>query len=220
MMMIKKILFIAIVIVFSSCVNTETENYPNGRIKSEIHKQGDKYEGISRWWYDNGNLKMEVNYKDNKVDGYSRRWFYNGKIESEEFYVADKRNGVSRLWNSIGNKISEENYVNDTLDGAYRLWYNKGQIKIEGGFKKGMYNGKWTWWNEMGVKVGEADFVDGSGVQVGWFLNGNKKREVHYKNNIKNGKEIIYSSNGDIEKVIINENGIVVSEKNIDIISK
>jgi len=60
------------------------------------------------------------------------------------------------------------------------------------------------------LKVGEGTFDKGAGVLNGYYWNGMLKRKVAYKNNQKEGKEIWYSENGDVEREVMYSGGRVV----------
>ncbi|MCF8308204.1 MAG: hypothetical protein K9I68_04260, partial [Bacteroidales bacterium] len=95
----------------------------------------------------------------------------------------------------------------------YKEWYRNGQLKIWGAFQNGLYSGKWVWWSGYGTKTGEAEYKNGDGVQVSWYPNGKKQREIPYKNNEKHGKAIHYDKSGEVNKIIIYDEGKVVEEK-------
>jgi len=99
------------------------------------------------------------------------------------------------------------------LNGAYKSFHPNGKLRISGEYKNGLYNGAWKYFDKFGRIVGEADFNMGTGVQTAFYPNGKKKRIVHYKNNKKHGREEQYKPNGELNNVIIYENGVLIEEK-------
>ncbi len=205
------ILLLSIVFLFS-CKRADIKYWENGEKKSELNYKGDKLNGPSTWWYENGTKQMESNYKNNILNGKSIRWNYKGIMEREDNYVDNKLSGKSITWNKDGIIISEENYLNDTLDGEYKEWHINGQVKLSAFYNKGKYHKKWLYWNELGMKIGEADFDNGKGKMQSWDLKGNLLREINYKDNLKDGKEIWYDKEGKIEKILIFEKGQLLKE--------
>ena len=108
----------------------------------------------------------------------------------------------SFIINFLGNKIGEEFYKNDTLDGLFLQWYDDGLPKVEGQYIDGLFDGKWVYYDVYGKVVGVGNFTNGTGVQKGWWPNGNIKREIPYLNNQKHGIEKWYDEDGKLEKEI------------------
>jgi antitoxin component YwqK of YwqJK toxin-antitoxin module len=191
-----------------SCSKVKREYDKEGWLKSEITYRNGKMDGLATWYYYNRNKQLECTYKDGVLEGTVTRWFFNGNKEREDHFIADKKNGQSFIYDEKGGyKSAEENYVNDTLDGIYREWHSNGELLTEGRFWKGLYDGTWTYYDMRGIVVGKAEFKRGSGKQTGYFWNGHIKREISYKANKKDGREIWYNENGGIEKEILFENG-------------
>ena len=55
-----------------------------------------------------------------------------------------------------------------------------------------------------------AHFKDGAGLFVAYDTEGNKIREVEYKNSEINGKEIYYHADGSVEKIVERKDGKIV----------
>jgi len=74
-----------------------------------------------------------------------------------------------------------------------------------------MYHGTWIYYDPRGLKVGKGIFDKGTGVLKAFRSNGTLKREVHYENNRKNGEEVWYDSEGEIERRIVYKNDRIIS---------
>jgi antitoxin component YwqK of YwqJK toxin-antitoxin module len=64
-----------------------------------------------------------------------------------------------------------------------------------------------VYYSPGGDIVGVGNFDKGNGIQKAWWPNGNLKREISYKNNLKNGTEKWYDEEGKLEKVLYFEDG-------------
>lgn len=208
--LLKTFLIVSIVAITCACNKVRKEYYPNGELKSELTYRNGKLNGNACWYFTNGNKKMECNYSNGQIEGKMKSWHFNGNINREENYILNKREGKSLIYYENGALFKEENYLNDTLDGLYVENYPDGQIKIKGGYLKGMYHGLWEYYDERGLKVGEGNFDKGNGILKGFYWNGKLKREVSYINNEKDGKEIFYSENGEMEKMVEYKAGKIV----------
>ena len=71
--------------------------------------------------------------------------------------------------------------------------------------------GRWIYYNLNGEVVGTGNYVKGSGIQKAWYPNGSIMREINYVNNLKQGAEKWYSPDGELEKVIFYEEGVIVN---------
>ncbi|MEJ2594325.1 MAG: hypothetical protein P8100_04205 [bacterium] len=150
---------------------------------------------VKKDYWENGNPRSSLSYQDGK-------WHPNGKLESEMKYLSGMRNGMETIYDVRGNKISEAYYVNDTLDGSFRQWYSDGIPRVEGAYVKGLFDGQWLYYDANGNVVGIGNFEKGSGLQKGWWPNGNLKREINYRQNVKHGTEKWYDEQGELINTI------------------
>lgn len=210
-------LFVGIILLTGlfcvGCKRTVTDIYRSGKTKSEMQYIGKKLDGISVWWYENGTKQMEISYKNGIVDGKLTRWSVAGTKTLEEFYSRGLRNGKAITWNENSNRLEEKNYLNDTLDGKYVFWYPTGMVKIEGAYLRGLFHGRWEYFNETGLKVGEGNFEKGSGKQQAFSRNGKLNHEVTYRNNMKDGLETWFDTEGKSSRQVEWKAGKFVSEK-------
>jgi len=205
--------YLIVLTLFTSCTKTHVEYWDNGNMRlSYTTKKGEKH-GLEQHWFKNGRLQIQFEYNNGVLSGTGTRWYFNGHKEREDTYTEGKLNGISKLWNENGSLSIEKEYVNDTLHGIFREWFENGQLKVEGAHYKNLFHGTWTYYDPRGIKVGEGHFEKGKGILKGYNLNGLLNREVAYKNNMKNGKEIWYNEAGFIEKIIVFENDRIISVK-------
>lgn len=195
-----------------SCQRTKETKYPDGVIKSRQEYKNGKLNGTSTWYYPNGNKELEVNYKNEQPDGLYTRWYHNGNKELLETFSEGKKNGASRKWDLNGKLVEELNYRDDSLHGEYLLYYDNGNVRIEGYFDMGLYDSTWTYYHSTGLKVGEGIYDKGTGVQRAFFPDGKVRQTVEYRNNKRNGYEVIYNKEGVVVKKILYKNDIPVSQ--------
>ena len=199
-----------IILFVISCSNDIRKSYwENGNLKSELRYEDGKLNGKAVWYFENGEKEMEAYYKNNILDGPLIRWYKNGHMETESYYQDGKLEGAAITYEENGNKALEENYKNDTLSGKFYQWYRSGSIRVKGEYINGLYTGRWVYYNNGNI-VGIGNFENGNGIQKAWWPNGQLKREITYKNNLKNGSEKWYNADGELEKVLYFEDGIEV----------
>ncbi|MEZ5148616.1 MAG: hypothetical protein R2759_16490 [Bacteroidales bacterium] len=133
-----------------------------------------------------------------------------------EHFKNNHLHGKSETYDMNGKKLSEQNYHLDTLDGPYIEFYTSGQPKIEGQYKMGNFDGRWIYYEDDGYIIGIGEFDNGSGKQRGWYRNGTLKQEVSYKDNLKNGREILYNADGTIARIVTYQDDEVISTEEIN----
>lgn len=198
---------ISFLCLFCSCTKVNKEFYSDGTLKSEISYHNGKMNGPAVWYWASGNKQVECTYQDDMLEGKVTRWFFNGNKQREDSYHENKRNGTCLVWDESGYQSVVENYLNDTLHGNYKEFHPNGEVMVEGAFNHGFWEGIWSYYDQRGILVGKGDFVHGNGQLKGFFWNGKIKREISYRNNLKNGPEIWYNQEGAKEKEILFENG-------------
>lgn len=198
--------------IFSSCGRVDKQFYENGNLESELPYKNGKLNGTAIWYYEDGTIKMEVPYVDNSIEGLSIRYHDNGRKEAEEFYQNNLLNGKAIEYNITGKRSEQKNYVNDTLHGEYHRWYGNGELQILGGFVNGLYEGTWLYYDDYGSLIGEGKYLKGKGIQRFWSYDGSLRSRTPYVNNLKNGEEKFYTPSGDLDYVVVYEDGEIVSQ--------
>jgi len=208
------ILFLITVSLFYACTNEKTEvnHYENGIISSEIHYKNNQLDGESRYYFDNGNLQSVFIYKEGLLNGRSTTWFLNENMESESYYKLGMLEGSKKEFNENASPAYSETYHHDTLNGEYISYHPNGKIRIKGYYKMGLFDSTWIYLDRFGVMVGRANFHQGSGQQIAYYSNGNKKQVVPYKNNKIDGTKEFFSPDGKLIKIQIYENGEFINE--------
>jgi len=209
------ILFLIIIGSLVSCSSVEMEKYPDGTIKSEVQIKKGKKNGLAKYYYSNGKPQLIMNYVDDRLDGLYEKFAFNGLKTETTMYSNGLKNGESKEFDEFGNLKISVFYLNDTIHGEFKEYYSNGQIRVSGHYNHGMYDGKWNYYDAGGMKVGYADFNNGTGKQFALYNGSNRiKTEVTYVANLKDGDEIWYDIEGNIEKKTTFSKGkIVTNEK-------
>ncbi len=177
-----------LILLFIACTRVETESWPGGNRKSEIHMKGNIYHGPARYWYEDGPLQMECNYKENKLNGRLIRYFSNGKKEEERFYNDGLIVGLKRTWIPSGTLVSESIYNRGKLHGSHHDFYPSQRLKIEGEYINGQMEGRWLYYDELGNIIQITVFK--KNLKDGWEVTYNQDGSIKYKRNYKLGQVI------------------------------
>ena len=203
-------------IIFSlySCLRSKTEYHVNGVVKSEVGYKGKKEHGIAIYYRTDGTRELEVNMKNGKKEGKMTRWFNDGhKVEYEANYKNDLLDGAEILYDRKGFKTMETHYKEGKKHGYYASWHNRDALKEEGHFWNDWYDGEWHYYDFRGFPVGEAFFEKGSGEQIAYDTYGHLMQITSYKENKKNGKEILFSPQGDTLSITVFENDRIIEKR-------
>jgi hypothetical protein len=96
------------------------------------------------------------------------------------------RNGLYKEHYDNGQLKHEAFYVNDKIDGEVKGWYESGELMLEEHYSKGIRCGNWKYFHENGLVYRIIQYNDKGqldGYDTSFYSNGEKEREVIYKNN-------------------------------------
>jgi len=105
-------------------------------------------------------------------------------------------------------------YKDSLQDGKYTKFYPNGIHMVEGTYVKGMYNGKWFWYDNEGLVVSIGDFTAGAGSEKVYNGSGKLIQVIRFKDNLKEGAEEFYDSEGRITEIRYYRKGELTGEKN------
>ena len=214
MRFLKSVLILLVSFAISACSTVVEEKYLDGTIKSEITMKNSRKNGSAKYYYPSGRLQMSMNYVDDKLEGLYEKFTFNGVRTEMTMYSNGMKNGESKLYGENGKLQIQSSFVNDTIHGTYKEFYPNGQVKVSGSYNHGLYDGNWEYFDVGGMKVGYADFKSGTGKQFALHYGSKRlKTEVSYVNNLKDGEEIWYDRDGNVEKKIVYSNDKIISTK-------
>lgn len=206
-------LLVMIVMVLSSCTKTKVEYFEDGSVKSSIPYRFGKENGLCKYYFINlpHPLKIEVEMKNGKKHGKFIKYYINGKLDTRCTYRDDLLEGTEETFHIQGYRTSVTNYLHGKKHGLYTLYYPNGEIVEQGSFYEDLFDGDWSYYDDRGVLIGEGKFDKGNGVQMGYNINGNLIRIVHFQNNQKQGEDIELNAEGDTVKITVFDQGRIVS---------
>lgn len=157
---------------------------------SSCHNTVQEASDCEKTFWENGNLKSELRYDNGKLNG-ECVWYY-----------------------SNGKKMNQATYRDGEIDGESKKWFENGQLFQEGSYVDGMMDGLWFVYYPSGALAAKAEYKMGTGKQTCYEESGYKCLEVHYRNNLKYGREIYYNPDGRVTRIVEYEDGKVVFEDN------
>ena len=131
--------------------------------------------GIFKYFHENGNIKAEYEFTAGLIDGYRKKYYEDGTIKSIEKYDLGIQVDTVFQYHENG-QLAQVSLLNKNFDNEnYAAKFSKE-------FVLNVYD-----------KDGNPLISEGNGTWEQFFLNGNKRRSIEYKNGLPDGKWIIYS---------------------------
>jgi len=165
--------------------------YPDGQLSSEGIIRNGQPDGYWKSFYENGQLKSEGNRKQFELDSIWK--FYNpaGKLILEITYQNGRKNGFKTYY--LDTETIRENYVEDIKEGFTCYYQPDGRLTSDIPFVKGLEQG-----------IGKDYGTDGGVITITEYKKGfivdRMKINRKDKNNLKQGRWIIFWTNGKIKE--------------------
>jgi len=197
--------------------NTTYSYWENGNVRSKLQYQDGKLNGLCKWYYSSGTQSMEAYYTMDTLNGETTRWHENGNLMEKSNYKDNQYDGIVEEYNVAGVLVRRAIYSDGALDGMYYQWYDDGKPFIEGEYLKGMMHGSWVMYYQDGSIGSKADYDNGTGIQYGYSEGGlYKNAMIHYKDNLKDGREYRYAIDGSIDEILVWSEGEYLGNVLID----
>jgi hypothetical protein len=222
------ILLLSLLLVFSSCFNSEESKNSKYHIENDVifltsdpGFDADTYRLKSDSSLMNGVLYCDSgimgNIVDGKRDGLYKEWYWMGKLRIEANYNKGSLQGYFRCWYENGNIDAEGNYHNgQRWDGIHRSWYENGQLSSERNYKDGLGHGLTKGWYPDGRLWEEIYFIRGN-ERLDYILMRKLKpiiAEYYIDNALKEGYKLTIEDNKFLCECVYNDGDWIDSNTN------
>ncbi len=165
--------------------------YPSGQLMLEYHASNGKLNGPSAYYDEDGSLIHKENYKDDLLDGIAinKQYFKTEGIWWEIPFQNNLRHGLVRKYDKDNQLLAEYSYQNGLLQGSVKTYQN-GILKYDQTYFMGKRNGITTLYID-GIKRGETTYKNDvrEGIERDYDPNGNLFSTRYYKNDLLDGIE-------------------------------
>lgn len=184
--------------------NASYSYWENGNVRSALHYKEGKLDGVCKWYYSSGTPMMESVYSMDTLNGETTRWYENGNLMEKSNYKENQYDGIIEEYNVAGVLVKRSSYTNGILNGMFNQWYDDGKPFVEGEYHNGMMHGSWIMYYQDGSIGSIAEYDNGTGEQRGFSQGGLYQNAlIHYKDNLKDGREIRYAIDGSIDEILM-----------------
>ncbi len=163
--------------------------FENGEIKEEGIYNSEIYKIINSWASND-----EQTVKDGQ--GTYKMYF----PDNESIYeTGEIKNGLREgIWKtyyeSTHSVCYENNYKEGKLSGMQKYYFESGQLFSFGEMNEGRREGEWSWFYDSGNISSTANFVNDlkEGKQIMWSETGDKTKEEYYRNGELTEEKVLY----------------------------
>lgn len=119
--------------------------------KDGIYYSGNKrYSGTYTENFSNGKIKTQISFRKGMKYGKMRLFFENGQINEIRSYRKNLMDGTWTTWNEAGCRIAIANYQKGEKHGDWVIWNERGKIIYLLHYKKGKKSGLWKMYDQEG----------------------------------------------------------------------
>jgi antitoxin component YwqK of YwqJK toxin-antitoxin module len=172
--------------------------FENDQVNSEkLYKEGQLL--YSKEWHRSGQLKLIENYKSfdeppiSYLHGPTTRYYVDGTVEYQGQYEKGKKTGEWVGYYQNKQKSYIKNYKNNLMFGKCKEWYESGILKSTGNYIIDSADNR-------GYKKTRELVSKPHGKIVYYYVNGNKKSEINYKNGKMNGSYTTWFESGKLHE--------------------
>ena len=132
---------------------------------------------------------------DSAKEGVQIEYYSSGEKRAEVSYKNGVKHGPRYSWHKSGEKKGEQHYKHGEKDGVETNWHISGQIETRELWNKGRLV-NFSSWKPDGTPCPITKIVDGSGIAVTYWENGNEFGLNNYKDGLKHGQSVGWFDNG------------------------
>ena len=177
--------------------------FSDGRLTHEgITDLNGKRQGIWKEFYETGELKSMGRYKNSTPVGEWKFFFPDKTVEiSGEYNAKGQKEGEWKWFYPNGNLLMVENYEDGELEGNF-VEYDENENEItQGQYIEGQEDGVWLY--VRGNAKERGSYYEGmrTGTWKTWYDDGKLASEIHYEQDLPDGKYVTYWPSGQ-QKVV------------------
>jgi len=213
--------------------------YSQSPVETNQKDQLGRKQGLWRDYFATGTLRYEGNFVDNIPTGVFKYFYPQGQLRAELIHQPGEKAVKATYYHRNRAILGEGFFVDREKEGLWRFFSDEGILTLENFYQNGLNHGVWktfydngrqaehiTW--HRGVQQGlyERYFTTGA-VQIRttyennqlhgkyevFYLNGQPRVTGFYKNNIPDKVWTFFGQLGEIQKVVIYEEGVIIREE-------
>ncbi|MCT4586562.1 MAG: tetratricopeptide repeat protein [Carboxylicivirga sp.] len=165
----------------------EVQEYMSGMVHGKVQS-----------YYSNGQLRMTYACDSNIIEGPFIHYHKSGAKSRTGWFTKGKWQGVWRNYFDNGVLKDESFYEDNEVRGKSKLYSPLAQLVLESYYNDNGQLERITFYNEEGKQSADVKLEDGLAHIEEFFSNGQIKRDWHYRDHDKEGKQLVYYPNGQL----------------------
>jgi len=193
--------------------------YPQGQLRYVGQFKNDLPVDTFYYYFEDGKIKSILIYdKDVANKALAMHFYSTGDTLAKGHYVDQKKEG---MWMSYGESsvpVERGAYKDGQKNGRWIIYYPTGVISEEMHYANGIQDGPFKTYFENGQMHQDAFFLEGAlhGQVTFYSKEGKKEQEGEYKQNLRDGKWLIYNENENVIKLYRYDNGTLLNPDDKD----
>ena len=189
--------------------------FSSGSIRYEGNFVDDKPTGVFKYYYPQGQLRAQLIHEPGEESVEATYYHRNRSILGNGKYVDQQMQGKWLFYNEQGVLVSEHHYENGKNHGTWKTFFTDGTVAESENWKNGEKNGKLERFYPDGSIYMIAHYKDDllNGEYKLFFPDGKSMLTGKYSDNLNEGEWIYYTDEGQIQKIVVYEIGVITEEK-------
>ena len=189
--------------------------FSSGSIRYEGNFVDDKPTGVFKYYYPQGQLRAQLIHEPGEEAVEATYYHRNRSILGNGKYVDQQMQGKWLFYNEQGVLVSEHHYENGKNHGTWKTFFTDGTVAESENWKNGEKNGKLERFYPDGSIYMIAHYKDDllNGEYKLFFPDGKSMLTGKYSDNLNEGEWIYYTDEGQIQKIVVYEIGVITEEK-------
>ncbi|MGM0497709.1 MAG: toxin-antitoxin system YwqK family antitoxin [Bacteroidota bacterium] len=182
---------------------TWVKKYSNGQVRYEAEFEHGKPTGTTKRYHRNGNLKAVMKYQTPKKV-FTELYNKDGEKQAEGIYNERKKDSVWTFFDEDERIMAKDNYKSGKRHGKSLRFFRNEDTSYVVHWRDGKRDGEVRQYFDNGKEKLVGFYSDGDlkGTLTIFYPSGLKKVEGQYENNVRDGKWVYYSEEGDTTKVV------------------
>jgi antitoxin component YwqK of YwqJK toxin-antitoxin module/Tfp pilus assembly protein PilF len=196
--------------------------YPGGKLKTQANYVNGEFDGWYKSFYIDGSPESTSFYKNGMLDSVHVKYYYGGQKSEEGVYSNGKQTGTWKYYDEDGHIYLSEQYSNDQLNGPKIYYLEDGTKTYVSNYRYDEANGtgerlepdgstayrvmfedgnaqSYTYVGKDGKLVSPIALLPGGTTLKAFFADGKPARECVYSDGLKNGADVVYFNNGQLQ---------------------
>ncbi len=224
--------------LFIFCFSFHSISVSQQPVRENQKDESGRRQGLWRGYFATGKIRYEGNFIDDLPLGVFKYFYPQGQLRAELIHQPGEKAVKATYYHRNRAILGEGFFVDQQKEGLWRFFSDKGILTLENFYQDGVNHGVWKTYYNNGRQAELITWHRGAqqGLYERYFITGSVQIRANFENNLLHGKyEVFYpsgqprvtgyynnnvsdkvwtflSQRGEIQKIIVYEEGTVIRE--------